>query len=53
MRRISVPLVLVMLLVSIIGVPFVEARQGAGARSLPAGRYIVTFVDEPLASYDG
>ena len=53
MRRISVPLVLVMLLVSIIGVPIVEARQGAGARSLPAGRYIVTFVDEPVASYDG
>ena len=52
MRRVSVSLVLVTLLVSILGVPIAQARQGSPG-GLPAGRYIVTFADEPVASYDG
>jgi subtilisin family serine protease len=35
-----------------VGVPIAQARQNA-ATALAAGRYIVTFADEPVATYDG
>lgn len=52
MRRVSVLFAVVLLLTSIIGVPMAQARQGA-ASPYAAGRYIVTFADEPVAAYDG
>src|SRR6185503_11088647 len=52
MRRVSVLLATFFLLMSIVGVPIAQARQGA-ANPNAAGRYIVTFADEPVASYDG
>ena len=52
MRRVSVLVVIVMLLTSIFGVSVTQARQGQTDR-YAAGRYIVTFADEPVASYDG
>jgi subtilisin family serine protease len=52
MRRVSVLLSLLLLVASIIGAPIAQARQGSPA-TYAAGRYIVTFADEPVASYDG
>ena len=52
MRRVSVLVVLATLLTSMLGVSVTQARQGATDR-FDAGRYIVTFADEPVASYDG
>ncbi|HEX5039298.1 MAG TPA: S8 family serine peptidase [Candidatus Limnocylindria bacterium] len=52
MRRVSVLVVIVMLLTSMFGVSVTQARQGPTDR-FAAGRYIVTFADEPVASYDG
>jgi subtilisin family serine protease len=52
MRRVSVLVAVFLLLTTIVGVPIAQARQGAASPNA-AGRYIVTFADEPLASYDG
>lgn len=52
MRRVSVLFAVLLLLTSIVGVPIAQARQAA-ASPLAAGRYIVTFADEPVAAYDG
>ena len=41
-----------MMLTSMFGVSVTQARQGPTDR-FAAGRYIVTFADEPVASYDG
>ena len=52
MRRVSALLAMFFLLTTIVGAPIAQARQGA-ANPNAAGRYIVTFADEPVASYDG
>jgi subtilisin family serine protease len=53
MRRLTVPVALLMLLTSIVGVPIAQARQTPTTAAYAAGRYIVTFSDDPVASYDG
>ena len=52
MRRVSVLVAVLLLLAATIGAPIAQARQNA-AGPHPAGRYIVTFADEPVATYSG
>jgi subtilisin family serine protease len=52
MRRVSVLVALGLLLTSIVGVSITQARQGS-ASPYAAGKYIVTFADDPVASYTG
>src|SRR5688572_2683352 len=52
MRRVSVLVVMSLLLTSIIGVSVTQAKQTTDA-PFEGGRYIVTFGDEPVASYTG
>ena len=52
MRRVSVLVAVLLLLAATVGAPIAQARYAA-ADSHAAGRYIVTFADEPVASYAG
>ena len=52
MRRLSAAIAALLLLTSLAGPAIAQAKQ-APAGAHPAGRYIVTFVDAPVASYDG
>ncbi len=52
MRRVSVLVVMSLLLTSIVGVSVTQAKQTTDG-PFEAGRYIVTFSDEPVASYTG
>ncbi len=52
MRRVSVLVVLSLLLTSMVGASVTQAKQ-ATSDSFAAGRYIVTFADEPAATYTG
>jgi hypothetical protein len=52
MRRVSVLVVMSLLLTSILGVSVAQAKQSTDG-PFEAGRYIVTFGDEPVASYSG
>jgi subtilisin family serine protease len=52
MRRVSVVVATLMLLLAAVFVAPVQAARGS-ASAYAAGRYIVTFADEPVASYTG
>jgi subtilisin family serine protease len=52
MRRVSVVVATLMLLLAAVFVAPVQAARG-NASAYTAGRYIVTFADEPVASYTG
>src|SRR5829696_4256579 len=52
MRRVSV-LFAMLLLASLAAAPAQAASGSAAGKAYSAGRYIVTFVDEPIASYTG
>src|SRR5829696_6748386 len=52
MRRVSVVFAMLMLLLASVFVAPVQAARGS-ASHYTAGRYIVTFADEPVASYTG
>jgi hypothetical protein len=52
MRRFSV-LFAMLLLASLAVAPAQAARSATGAAHYAAGRYIVSFADEPAATYDG
>jgi subtilisin family serine protease len=52
MRRVSVVVATLMLLLATVFVAPVQAARGS-ASAYAAGRYIVTFADEPVASYTG
>ena len=52
MRRVSVLVAVLLLLAATVGAPIAQARQAA-AGPQAAGRYIVTFSDDPVATYSG
>ncbi len=52
MRRVSVLVAVLLLLAATVGAPIAQARQAAAAPQA-AGRYIVTFADDPVATYSG
>jgi subtilisin family serine protease len=52
MRRVSVSVAVMLLLAATVGAPIAQAKQ-ANAAPQAAGRYIVTFADEPVATYSG
>ena len=52
MRRVSVLVAVLLLLAATVGAPIAQARSAA-ANSHAAGRYIVTFSDEPVVTYTG
>ena len=53
MRRVSVLVAVLLLLAATVGAPIAQARQAAAAAPQAAGRYIVTFADDPVATYNG